>query len=85
MCENLDENITPYVLENTPPGLTVGYRCMGLGYAFIWHTAQEPYFIRPDGMVIDLTVENYIPYLVPNSKTLQTEKTFRYAGFLQPV
>ena len=48
----LDANITPYVLENTLPVLTVGYRCMELGYTFIWPTAQEPYFIRPDGMII---------------------------------
>jgi hypothetical protein len=30
----LDENITPYVLENTLPVLTVGYRCMELGSTF---------------------------------------------------
>ena len=34
----LDEHITPYVIENTPPVLTVGYRCMELGYTFIWPT-----------------------------------------------
>jgi len=65
----LDENITPYVLAHTPPVLTVGYRCMELGYTFIWPTAQEPYFIRrPDGLINHLTVENYITYLVPNAK-----------------
>jgi len=59
----LDENITPYVLENTPPVLTVAYRCMEMGYTFVWPTSQEPYFIRPDGMIIRLKVVNYIPYL----------------------
>jgi hypothetical protein len=48
----LAENITPYVLENTPPVLTVGYRCLEMVYIFMWRTAQEPYFIRPDGMII---------------------------------
>ena len=38
----LDENITPYVLENTPPVLTAGYRCTEMGYTFIWPTSQEP-------------------------------------------
>ena len=53
----LYENITPDVLENTPPVLTLGYRCMELGCTFIWPTAQEPYFIRPDGMIIHLPVK----------------------------
>ena len=72
--QELDENITPYVLENTPPVLTVGYRCMEMGYTFMWPTAQEPYFIRPDGVVIRLTVEDYIPYLVPNSSHCKLSK-----------
>ncbi|MFM7984496.1 MAG: hypothetical protein ACKPKO_34740, partial [Candidatus Fonsibacter sp.] len=33
--QELDENITPYVMSNAPPVLTVGYRCMEKGYAFI--------------------------------------------------
>ena len=61
--KDLDENITPNVLNNSQPVLTVGYRCMELGYTFIWPTGQNPYFIRPDGMIVHLTVEHYIPYL----------------------
>ena len=30
----LDEHITPYIVNNTPPVLTVGYRCMEMGYTF---------------------------------------------------
>ena len=30
----LEYNITPFLLDNTPPVLTVGYMCMELGYAF---------------------------------------------------
>jgi hypothetical protein len=44
--KELDENITPHVIDNTPPVLTVGYRCMELGYTCIWPTNQSPYFIR---------------------------------------
>ena len=50
----LDGNITPYVLENTPPVLTVGYRCIELGYTFMWPANQEPYFMRPDGIIAHL-------------------------------
>ena len=70
----LDENIMPYVLDNTPPVLTVGYRCMEMGYTFVWPTSQDPYFIRPDGMIIRLMVENYIPYLVPNARQCKPRK-----------
>ena len=61
-ARELDENITPYVIENTPPVLIVGYRCMELGYTFIWPTNQEPYFIRVDGMIVQCTIERNFPY-----------------------
>ena len=80
----LDENITPYVLENTPPVLTVGYRCMELGYTFIWPTNQEPYFVRLDGMIIHLAIENYIPYLVPNSAHCKPRKPSCNRMFCSP-
>ena len=63
----LDENITPYIFNNSPPVLKVGYSCMEFGYTFIWPTGQNPYFIRIDGRIVHLTVDNCIPYLVPNS------------------
>ena len=65
--KELDERITPYILNNTPPALTVGYRCMEMGYTFIWPTGQKPFFIRPDNMIVHLTVENNIPYLITGS------------------
>ena len=63
----LGEHIAPYILNNLPPVLTVGYICMELGYTFIWPKGQNPFFIRPDGMIVHMTVDNGIPYLVPNS------------------
>ena len=80
----LDENFTHYVLENTPPVLTVGYRCMEMGYTFIWPTAQEPYFIRPDGMIIHLKIVNYIPYLVPNAHHCKPRKPSGTRVFCSP-
>ena len=72
--KELDENITPCIFNNVPPFLTVGYRCMELGYTFTWPTGQNPYFIRPDGMIVHLTVENCIPYLVPKSNHCKPHK-----------
>ena len=40
---------------------------MDSGYTFSWPTGQDPFFIRPDGMLVHLTSENYIPYLAPKS------------------
>ena len=60
--QELDENITLYIYNNIPPVLTVGYRCMEMGYTFIWPTGQNPFFIRHDGMIVHLAVENYMPY-----------------------
>ena len=50
--KDLDENITPYVLDNTPPVLTVGYRCLEMGSTFVWLAGENPYFIRPDGNLV---------------------------------
>ena len=35
-CNELTEEIEPYVLENTPAVLTVGKRCMQQGLSFVW-------------------------------------------------
>ena len=67
-ADELDEHISPYIINNTPPVLTVGYRCMEMGYTFVWPTGQKPFFIRPDGMIVQVTVENNIPYLIPGPK-----------------
>ena len=37
-AKELGEQITPYILNNSAPALTVGYRCMEMGYTFIWPT-----------------------------------------------
>ena len=63
----LDENITPFILNNTPPVLTVGYRCVETGYTIIWLHEQSPFFIRPDGMIIHLVVEKALTYYRANS------------------
>ena len=48
--QELDEDITPYILNNT-------LRCMEMGYTFIWPSGQSPFFIRQDGMLTHLVVE----------------------------
>jgi len=38
---------------------------MKYGYSFHWPAAQNPYFITPDGKIIELHVRDDIPYLDP--------------------
>ena len=57
---------------------------MEMGYTLIWPTAQEPYFIRPDGMIIHLKVVNYIPYLVPNARHCKPRKPSGTRVFCSP-
>ena len=47
--KELDENITPHILDNTPPVLTVGYRCLEMGYTCVWPAGETHTFIRPGG------------------------------------
>lgn len=60
----LDRPAIAHVLEDTPPVLSVGKRCMDERYSFIWNAGKNPYLINKDGMRIDLTVKDYIPYIL---------------------
>ena len=61
--ETLGCNFTPYLLESTPPVMSVGMKCMDEAYDFIWKAGKEPYFQKPDGVRIKLTVRDYVPYV----------------------
>ena len=61
----LKEKCVPYILKNTPDVLTMGHRCMCEGYSFVWKAhSNKPFFRRPDGKRISLTVDHYVPYLL---------------------
>ena len=64
----LNENIEPYCLESTPDVITLGYRCMEIGYSFHWPTGQRPYFLSPTNEKIKLEAINYVPYLADDCK-----------------
>ena len=49
----------PYLLPQTP---SVGLKCMNQGYDFVWHANKKPFFVKPDGTHIYLTVGYYVPY-----------------------
>ncbi len=45
----LDEVVSPYILEAIPPVLSVGARRMPHGFTFTWLAGECPYFVWPDG------------------------------------
>ena len=65
----LIENVIPLMLDSTPAVLSVGRRCVDEGYAFTWPAYGEPYLTRPDGHIVKLKVDGYVPYLLePKSR-----------------
>ena len=52
------------VLNHTPHVLSMGFRCVSLGYDFIWKGSkgETPYFVDDRGKRHDCEVHGYIPY-----------------------
>ena len=67
VVSELEGVIKLWILESTPAVLSVGYRCMNMGYKFVWPTGEQPYFVLPSGNVVVLEVIDNIPYLRPGS------------------
>jgi hypothetical protein len=62
-CAELDEELLPDILGSAPAVLSVGKRCMHLGYSCIWLAGQKPYFVTPGGTIVHLEVKDDIPYI----------------------
>ena len=58
-----DEPAQAHILEDTPSVMSMGKRCVDLGYSFIWPSGKTPYMIDPNGDIIEMTVRDYIPYI----------------------
>ena len=78
----LNEEIDAYVLDSTPAVISVGKRCMKMGYSFHWPAGKKPYLICLDGMIVELDVHGDIPYLRAGSRNLP--RRFRLAKSLCP-
>ena len=59
--------VEPLVLPDTPDVLSIGRRCMHMGYGFYWHPGRNPYLVTPEGNVVPLLVRKDIPYMVVGS------------------
>ena len=60
---NLDKVIEAHVLESTPSIISVGKRCMDMGYSFAWTAGCKPTLTCPSGRTVTLDVINNVPYL----------------------
>ena len=60
---NLDEVIEAHVLESTPSIISVGKRCMDMGYSFAWAAGCKSTLTCPSGRTVTLDVINNVPYL----------------------
>ena len=86
--DEFGEEVAPYILDSTPPVLSVGYRCMNLGYSFIWPKGEDPYFLLPNGSICPLVTTGDVPYLYPGTSQCQpktSKKTRCFACICQEV
>ena len=59
-----ESEITAYVLDDTPPVLSMGQRCREMGYGFHWEPYEErPTLLLPDKSIIFLDVDHNVPYI----------------------
>jgi hypothetical protein len=65
MCiPQFDEMAEVLCCKNTPSVISIGKRCLEMGCAFYWPPySVSPFFFKPDGTHVVMTVENDIPYL----------------------
>ena len=68
VVDELDETVEPHVLDETPTVLSVGRRCMKMGYAFHWMPGKLPFMVTPKQGFVHLQVKDDIPYLVSDGK-----------------
>ena len=60
---SLQDRIQAHILDSTPNVVSMGKRCMKLGYDFIWKAGEKPYLVDPGGKKVILDVIHDVPYL----------------------
>ena len=61
VVDELDETAEPHVLDETHTVLSVGRRCMKVGYAFHWMPGKLPFMVTPKQGFVYLQVKDDIP------------------------
>ena len=83
----LNSTVNPYLVQSSPPVLSVGIRCIDEGFEFVWggSKGETPYMIRPDGKRIDLEVRDYVPYLCSKSRQASVSLTVTKSKNSEPT
>ncbi|CAE7457726.1 RE2 [Symbiodinium natans] len=71
--QGMPETMRIRMLESTPAVLSMGRRCMKMGYSFHWLAGANPVFVKPDSSLIVLKVIGDIPYMVDRTSTVVCE------------
>ena len=58
-----NEPAEAHILEDTPSVISMGKRCVDLGYSFVWPAGKTPFMLDSNGNIIDMAVKDYIPYV----------------------
>ena len=65
--QELNLELTPFVIPNCPSALSVGKLCIDNGFGLWWPPhSHTPILTRPDGVQLFLRVTNYTPELDTN-------------------
>jgi hypothetical protein len=69
MSHRHKEKINPLLIEATSPAaLSIGRRCMEMGYGFYWPPHGKPKMVDPNGRNIPMEVHHYCPYILDHSR-----------------
>ena len=58
-----DKTAHAYLLQDTPPLMSLGTRRMEAGYSVVWPSGQMPLLMNDKGLRIDLTIHDNTPYM----------------------
>ena len=73
---DIQDKVEPSVIDSTPNVLSVGKRCQSMGWGFYWRPwSAHPIFVDPNGRVIVLNTEGFIPYLQTKSTAVAATPT----------
>ena len=61
----LGKTIDAYLVQSSPPVISVGMRCIDDGFDFVWRGSkgEQPYLVKPNGERIGLVVKTMYPIL----------------------